>query len=59
MSTIGAVPPKPALFTTTSNPPNSETAESNIRCTWASTVTSQGTDDTPNVDADSASRRSC
>src|SRR5438445_11196175 len=59
MSTMFAVPPRPALFTATSIRPCSATAVSKRRWTSASCVTSAGTPSTPSSLAVSSRRRSC
>src|SRR5579864_8645477 len=59
MSTMFAVPPRPALFTATSRWPYSLIAVSKRRCTSSSCVTSAGTPRTPSSDAVSSRRRSC
>ena len=62
MSTRFAVPPSPALFTTTSISPTAAAAPANSACTCSSTVTSHGNaaaTASPSCSAASPSRRSC
>jgi hypothetical protein len=59
ISVSNAVPPSPALFTSTSSRPNCATVSSMLRCTSDSTVTLATMPCAPSSSAVSRKRRSC